>query len=657
MILDELVLRNVGTFAGRHTISLSPASPSKPVVLVGGLNGTGKTTILEAIHLALYGALAQPSGRRSGSYESYLTGLIHHGVPADRGASVELVFRAHQQGAEHKYRINRAWRSTGAAVRESVEVEIDGQLDRTLTSTWNEHVETFLPRGIAGLFFFDGEQIEALADLESSRQVLGSALAALLGLDLVERLATDLSVLRRRHRVQQVPDNLRQVVEERQRQVTAIRQAEEAASAMVASARVNLERAEKKLFELTEKYRSAGGDLLDQHEIAEAKRASLRSELTRAEDDLRDELSGAAPFLLALGLLAGLAAQVRSEVSAARERVVVDVVTDRDQSILGQLRDARVPAKKVSALESFLAADRERRRASTQMPEIAGLKDPGPLEFLISGGLPATRDRLHGLVERRSVIQAELESAERLLAAIPNPESLAPLREQREAAAASLTEAQAALARVEDQLASLRHERARADAAYEDAVDRAAQANLTADDQRRLVDHIDRVSVTLEALRSAAARRHLERIGDLVHEALSQLLRKESLVTGIAIDPASHSVELEGKRGRRLSAKELSAGERQLLAVALLWGLAKASGQPLPVVIDTPLGRLDGSHRRHLLDRYFPHASHQVILLSTDTEIDEDAYQRLRPHVGRAYRLEFDQAASATRVENGYFWE
>lgn len=91
----------------------------------------------------------------------------------------------------------------------------------------------------------------------------------------------------------------------------------------------------------------------------------------------------------------------------------------------------------------------------------------------------------------------------------------------------------------------------------------------------------------------------------------------------------------------------------------MLWGLARAAGQPLPIVIDTPLGRLDGSHREHLLKRYFPHASHQVILLSTDTEIDEQAYDRIAAYVGHSYRLEFDtrELGNATTVEPGYFWE
>lgn len=657
MILNQLVLHNVGMFAGRQEIDLTPPSDAKPVVLIGGLNGAGKTTILESIQLALYGSLAHSSGRRTGSYDRYLRGLIHHGVPVSEGAAIELTFTAHQEGAEHTYWIRRSWKSTGASIREILLVSVDGRHSASLTSTWNEHIETFLPRGIAGLFFFDGEQIEALADLERSRQVLSSALAALLGLDLVEQLSTDLAVLKRRHRGEQVPDSLRQGIEEKKQIVTAHRQAEEAATEAEAARLTDLERCRKLFHEANEAYRAAGGDLLEQRESAEANAALVRSALAHCEDEIRQELAETAPLLQLDALLNQLVDQVRRETAAKRDGLLVEAFKTRDDSLLKKLMEAKVKASTVASVEEFLKADRKHRSASAATPEVVGFPDQMTLEALQRTSLPDARKRLKSAVDRSVALRSDLDQAERVLAAIPDPEALAPLVQEREAARDAMLRAEAAYTLATEMLVGARNDRIKAAAAYESALDKATHANLAADDDRRLVEHVDRVRTTLDQLRVAATRRHLERISQLVMEALGTLLRKQQLVTDVKIDPETHTVALTGVSGRALPASDLSAGERQLLAVALLWGLARAAGQPLPVVIDTPLGRLDSSHRGHLLDRYFPQASHQVVLLSTDTEIDEEAFVRIARKVGRSYRLDFDPATNSTRVEDGYFWE
>ncbi|MCG7607950.1 MULTISPECIES: DNA sulfur modification protein DndD [Mycobacterium] len=656
MILNKLVLHNVGTFAGRHEIDLTPTSPKKPIILIGGLNGAGKTTILESIQLALYGPLAQGPARRNGSYDNYLRGLIHRGVPVSDGAAIELTFTAHQEGAAHTYWLRRSWKSTGASIREILNVSVDGRHNQSLTSTWSEHVETFLPRGIAGLFFFDGEQIEALADLERSRQVLRSALAALLGLDLVDRLSTDLAVLKRRHRSAQVPESLGQEIDDKRQLVTALRQAEESGHEAEAARRSEVERYEKLYFEATEAFRAAGGDLLERHESSEAAVAKARASLARCEDEIRHEMAGSAPLLQVTGLLNRLIAQVNIEEGAKRAALLSDALLARDDAVLGKLRSAKVEAVAIEEVQRYLEADRQERDLSSTTDAIVEFGPPVALEFLSMENLPSVKRRLQDLVHQRSQIVDELDQAERMLAAIPDPEALAPLQEQREDARTALLRAEAALALASESLQSAQNSRVKAHSAYEAALDKVAHENLAADDDRRMVDHADRVSATLNQLRVAATRQHLGRISQLVLEALNVLLRKQNLIADVQIDPETHSVSLTGSDGRPLPATDLSAGERQLLAVALLWGLARAAGQPLPVVIDTPLGRLDGTHREHLLERYFPQASHQVVLLSTDTEIDDEALDRITKRVGRSYQLVFDSATNATSVENGYFW-
>jgi len=89
----------------------------------------------------------------------------------------------------------------------------------------------------------------------------------------------------------------------------------------------------------------------------------------------------------------------------------------------------------------------------------------------------------------------------------------------------------------------------------------------------------------------------------------------------------------------------------------MLWGLAQASARPLPAVIDTPMARLDSAHRQNLVERYFPHASHQVVVLSTDTEVDRHYYEFIQPFMARAYHLDYDEAAKATHAREGYFWK
>ena len=134
------------------------------------------------------------------------------------------------------------------------------------------------------------------------------------------------------------------------------------------------------------------------------------------------------------------------------------------------------------------------------------------------------------------------------------------------------------------------------------------------------------------------------------------LCRKKDSLRTVKIDSKDFSITLCDRHNRPLPKAQLSAGEKQIYAISMLWALGKTSGRPLPTIIDTPLARLDSDHRRLLVENYFPLASHQVIILSTDTEVDQGYFEELRPAVARAYHLDFDQTESSTVVKQGYFW-
>jgi DNA sulfur modification protein DndD len=138
---------------------------------------------------------------------------------------------------------------------------------------------------------------------------------------------------------------------------------------------------------------------------------------------------------------------------------------------------------------------------------------------------------------------------------------------------------------------------------------------------------------------------------------LRNLARKEDLVSQLSIDPKDYSVTLRDARGDKIRKADLSAGEKEIYAICLLWGLAQTSGRQLPIVIDTPLSRLDSDHRKAIVERYYPTASKQVIILSTDTEIDREYYALLAPQVDKAFLLDYDARLGKTTVQRGYFWQ
>lgn len=201
MILEQLTLTNFCLYAGEQALNLAPGrrnGKARPVVLFGGINGGGKTTLLDAVQLALYGSRARCSKRSKLSYDDYLRQCIHHGVDLDEGASVALSFRYAAEGEEHLYEVHRRWAIRDKKLRESLVVRKDGQRDRWLSDNWNRVVEDLIPLGISQLFFFDAEKIRFLAEDEHSNEALGTAIKTLLGLDLAERLIADAHVLEAR---------------------------------------------------------------------------------------------------------------------------------------------------------------------------------------------------------------------------------------------------------------------------------------------------------------------------------------------------------------------------------------------------------------------------------------------------------------------------
>lgn len=656
MILDRIVLDNFGAYAGRQQCILTPED-GKPVILFGGMNGGGKTTLLDSVQLAFYGAKAKLSNRGRLGYRDYLRECIHRGTDPVEGAAVTVQFRRMMEGEVRYFELQRSWREGPKGIEETVRVSRDGEPDDLLTEHWEETIEAYLPVGIAHLFFFDGEQIKELAEGGHAAEIVGTAIHSLLGLDLVERLNTDLKVFERRKRAETLDPTALLAIRQAEEEVAHLDE-EEGKLALEEGALVNeAGRLGEKVRQAEDRFRSEGGDLFLQRQELDSALARLQGEREAIETELRALAAGPLPLLMVVPQLLEAETQARHETEIRRARVLGEALEERDQDVLHLLESEGLEPGPLRKISNRLKKDRKTRRGIAEEPLILDSDDhlPAQLAHLREAVLPQAERQAQCLLEKLGKIDEEIARVEAEIARIPEADQIAVIQEQLDDARAVHKKKMGDLEAIRARKESLRKQREAAEARLDKVGGEALEARFDDDARQRMLKHSARVRNTLGKFRVEVIRRHARQIESLMLESFRKLLRKTGLVTDLTIDPESFAVTLMGRDGKPLSFDRLSAGERQLLATSLLWGLARASGRPVPTIIDTPLGRLDSSHRRHLIERYFPAASHQVILLSTDEEIVGDYLKDLTPFVTRSYHLAHDEALGRTQVEPGYF--
>lgn len=655
MTFEQLLIRNFGLYRGEQIVNLDPPSGQRPIVLIGGLNGAGKTTLLDAIQLALYGKRARLSNRAGLAYHDYLRRSMNRSA---RGpASVDLTFRHRSDGELHRYRVRRVWRVPGKTVVETVEVYVDGALDHGATERWDEIVEQFLPVGISHLLLFDGEQVEALADLQNSTELLQSALDSLLGLDIVEQLGHDLLALERRKRVEHQDKVDRDRLDSLNESFARLDRERDEASSSIEETQQRLKRRERSYKRFEGKFRREGGELAERREQMESDSVVTTEAFRQAEASLRELAAGDAPLLLITSQLLALEEQGDREAQLEQQEMLGSLLADRDAELLKFLATTFSDDVEQVA-HAYLARDREARRPNGETAPFLGLdvEVHRRLQTLNREGLPYLARRLSAEVD---VSDARREARDRLdsqLAATPDAEAIKHLVDTRNQYQEELADLRATLRVNEERLLRLTNERDEVDRARQKILDKQIAEDFRVEDLGRMLRASARTRRVMARFRQAVLRKHIDRISLLVLESFQALIRKPDLVRSLEIDPDRLTISLIASDGSTIPPERLSAGERQLLAISLIWGLARASGRSLPTVIDTPLGRLDSAHRRHLVERYFPYASHQVVLLTTDEEIDREQTKRLAPFVGQTYHLDHDDEDKTTTIQSGYFW-
>ena len=177
----------------------------------------------------------------------------------------------------------------------------------------------------------------------------------------------------------------------------------------------------------------------------------------------------------------------------------------------------------------------------------------------------------------------------------------------------------------------------------------------TSDDNKRILKYCHLIIQILDEYKLKLQKNKTKILAQTMVVCYKKLASKKNLIDDIVIDPVSFEIKYMDVNRNEIEKQSLSAGEQQLMVISLLWALGICSKKKLPVIIDTPLSRLDSAHREALLTTYFPNASEQTIILSTDSEVDRNAYELLKPNIGDEFTLSYNDDTKCTTIEKGYF--
>lgn len=711
MQITKLKLDNFSSYEGKTVFDFT-VKKNRPIVLIGGLNGAGKTSIFTAIKIALYGPLAFGYTGNNSFYSRKIRGFINDKAfqtqPFSSGVSIKIKLK--KERATAQYTISRNWSIVDSKIEEDYKVfEGDKLLKDSERVLFESYIFNIVPIDLFEFFLFDGEEVGSIFSSDSYNKYVKNALLKMCGIDEFEILQhfcrnyNGRSGSKEETALNDKYQSLFDMTEKVKEDIAACVKTIEDNENEMASLNSLIEQRE------AEFVRAGGLPVEEANRLEEVvvKYDKKREHIAREVKVFFAELM---PFFIMKDMIPQLKQQIQYEEKASMYEYVSqmisreyinNIISEKSQEDNG-VSDAVYEA----IIRKFEVAngtfnDTIFDLSKAEMGHILHLADT--VDLFEPDKLAKKIKEKDKLVKRITTIKQRLknalseEDAKRYTDEIANAKVQIELLEM-----GSLKKAdeKAQLEKKLQELGSecaLLKEKIRLRAQDRHVLDLCTAVSgimeRLIDDgmisirtqlAQKIIDNLQNIYrknnlisiieisenfrfdlfqkqlITVNELRSLIAnvgvKEFYKLIGNESIKKLSQyfsLSNAEDIADAIANANSNEEIELY----KKIDLNTLSKGERQIFILALYWAMIQISGKQIPFVIDTPYARIDANHREEISAKFFPNISSQVIILSTDEEITRDYYKIIKPYISKEYLLQNDQSENKTTVTNGYFFK
>ena len=717
MIINSIKLKNFRSYEDETEFSFSPKD-NKNIVLIGGENGAGKSTLFEAIKLCIYGPMSYGYLGSNGNYLTKIKNNINNNAfkndIVDCNISLSLSFTEGTQINE--YNLSRTWEYVNQKIKETFTVDKNGKtLNDDEILYFNKYLQSLLPPSLFDFFFFDGEELTEFFVGKNSSTSLKEAVLQLFNYDTFDILKKHLlSFQRNMSKSNNSLSEVQTIYDEALERVKEINSKIDSCNSSILNKEELLDNLKTKKNILDEEFKSSGGILETERAEINSLINKLENERFTLNQEIKDFCNDILPFIIVSDLLSDTKTQIENEdniasYNAIKTKLSADVI-EKSFNKIPNLNNCNTDYEEVAIaiLENmFNSNELDNINEILMLSSDQKHNTLSIINKILTNKSTYSNNIKNNFIRLKSIANELKQLRDRLNSTISG-ELLDKYLENISMVNSEITTVENAIVSLHHLLESLNLELSNAEYHYTRAKNQysaSLQNNNVLELSSNLTDYLDALLATL-------SKDKLKLIEDNFIEIFSLIIRKNEYVSSIVIDdnfdttlyvardytsfeveniitnlgindiskkyglmfiedlltkfnvssldevikhfntnPTMELIELRTK----VNVNDFSKGEKQIYILCLIWALIKSSGIDVPFIIDTPYARIDETHRKALTLEYLPNISKQVIILSTNEEIDANLYNVIKPYICDEYLLLYNEKGRKTEVKKGYF--
>jgi len=652
MIITKIHLCNYRQYRGLHTINTNVNGNSKSIIIFYGENGSGKTTIMEAVRFAFLGSrILKLEGYAESDYSEFLESAINDKIKGSKKAEsyvqLDMLLNNNQNVS-----VRRDIQFHNATYLDKLTLLSDADVMEIIPSDyWEDFLINLIPTEVSEYFILDGETINQITKQRKVDDLVKSSAKVLMGFTRLDSLRGDLKLLAESiaersskdskvYNYKKKTDNELALLYSKQNDLIIHQDKLSGEIEFLENQMMQLEKESRHKIGIgTKAHTSKKDDLstvLDQekeqstklHELCDiefplALLGSIKEDtIAKIEDIIKKEqlyLSDDEKAQLNNLMKKALNEKLRSQSKKNREIILhaVEESIDEIQSMNGILNYAKDFSKSELTEARELLNSIDENQLNQYLKEIfTELESLDKKKYKIMD--MKVNAEFSAFIEQYEALKSQ--HSEKMTEKIANRDLLKEITKK---------------------IDNAKHRRD----IYEDKIFKSMvndkKLDLTLKANKVLEEYMNQmISEKSKEMSEAITRIHLE------------VAHKNDLIKKIEVSPDTLKVIPMGADGKKISTKKLSTGETEIFHLSVLWGMTKISQNKLPILIDAPFEKLDHKHVKNLVTKLLPKISHQTILFVHDRELDDKTVESIKPSILKAYHVQRPSMRIGTKITN-----